>query len=312
MMTNPRPKKRVVADLSEICIAMEDRSFAFQYYLDLETGEVLAISESEPQLDGEILRRIEEDPDRYEPIPSISSREAYGHMDDFIHTVSEGALRDQLSRAIQGSGVFRRFKDILSENPEEQIKWYDFKDKILKREAVEWLEALGIEAKDKYPRGNRVGKEIEESRKAIRDSIDMFVELASQIDSVIDISLFGSLAGKKRLAKDIDLMVFVEDTKCIDELALFKRKVYGRYHCSLDVFVLTKEGEFLGNICLRKKCPTLSDDCRVPGCGKIKYIQKYADFDFKASEAVKHGLKLLWLNPRYPKSISENLPNQSG
>lgn len=312
MMINPRPKKRVVADLSEICIAMEDRSFAFQNYLDLETGHVPAIPESEPGLNGEISRKIEEDPGRYESIPSISSREAYGHMDDFIQSVSEGALRDQLSRAIQGSGVFRRFKDILGENPEEQIKWYDFKDRILKREALEWLEGLGIEAEDRHPTNDRVEKEIRERQKETRDSIDKFVELASQIDSVIDISLFGSLAGKKRLAKDIDLMVFVEDTKCIDELALCKRKVHGRCHCSLDVFVLTKKGELLGNICLRKKCPALSDDCRVPGCGEIKYIQQYVDFDFKATEAVKHGLKLLWLNPRYPESISENLPNQSG
>lgn len=38
-------KKALNIDLDELCSAMEDSSYEHEYYLDLETGEILFISE---------------------------------------------------------------------------------------------------------------------------------------------------------------------------------------------------------------------------------------------------------------------------
>ena len=38
-------KKTLHIDLDELCSAMEDSSYEYEYYLDLETGEILFISE---------------------------------------------------------------------------------------------------------------------------------------------------------------------------------------------------------------------------------------------------------------------------
>lgn len=300
-----QPDKKIAVDISGICSAMDDNSLAFQHYLDLETGDVVSVSEMEPELDRDISQRIGENPDRYALIPPIPSREAHGHMEDFIYTIEDEDLRDRLGHAIRGRGAFRRFKDVLNHNPEEQTRWYHFKHNILKREAMEWLESLQIAAADKYPGYGRVEEEIKRRQEETERSIGKFVERASEINGVIEVSLFGSLAGGKKLGGDIDLMVFVEDARCINELARCKREICGTHHCSLDVFVFTKEREFLGNICHRKRCPTFSADCHVPLCGEIKYVRRYARFDFDPRRAVKPGLKLLWLHPAYPESVSQ-------
>ena len=69
---------------------MEDGSYENEYYLDLDNGEILFLSE---YMDDEETRklkdRIEEDFDRYERIPKAESHEGYEDMEDFIATVKD-------------------------------------------------------------------------------------------------------------------------------------------------------------------------------------------------------------------------------
>ncbi|MEW6558091.1 MAG: UPF0158 family protein [Elusimicrobiota bacterium] len=303
---------KITVNIDEICGAMENNSMEIKHYFDLETGEIITVSGFNNEYDDEnVSDKIDEEPDRYEAIPTISSGEAYRHMEDFIYTVKDEGLKGELSRAINGKGAFRRFKDVLAENPEEQIMWYDFHDKIIKQKATEWLESIGIKVEKDDREDNWIEQEIKKKKELIEQSINMFVELASKIDGIIEIALFGSLAtGKKRIAKDIDLMVFIENTDCIDRLALSHRKVLGKFHASPDVFVFTKNKQFLGNICHRKECPSMSVDCQILGCGDIKYLEKRQGFTFNERNIFKDKPKALWLNPQYEVSISEGWFNQ--
>lgn len=305
-------KKRFAVNIGEICGAMENNSLEIRYCLDLETGEVITISDFNNEFDDEnALDKIDEEPERYKAIPTMSSDEAYRHMEDFICTVKDEKLKGELNRAINGKGAFRRFKDVLAENPEEQIRWYDFHDKIIKQKAIEWLENIGIKVDKEEERNNSVEKQIKEKEELIEQSINKFVELVSKIDGIIEIALFGSLAtGKKRIAKDIDLMVFIEDMDCIDKLATCHRKVLGQYHSSPDVFVFTKDKHFLGNVCHRRECPSQSVDCQVLDCGNIKYLEKRQGFTFNERSIFKNKPRVLWLNPQYEVSISEERFNQ--
>lgn len=138
-------KKTLKVDLDELCSAMEDGSYEHNYYLDLKTGEILLISEYMDDEETEKLRdKIDDNPDRYEPIPRAEPHEGYEDMEDFITTVEDEHLAELLEVAINGKGAFRRFKDALLRYPEERERWFRFKDEQMQKRALEWLDDIGI------------------------------------------------------------------------------------------------------------------------------------------------------------------------
>jgi len=138
-------KRALKINLDDLCLAMENSSYECDYYLDLETGEIIFISDYMDDANLEELKdRIDENPDRYEPIPKAESYEDYDDMVDFIATVEDEHLVELLEVAIDGKGAFRRFKDVLARYPEEKERWYHFKEERMKERAISWLEDIGI------------------------------------------------------------------------------------------------------------------------------------------------------------------------
>ena len=138
-------KKLLRIDLDELCSAMEDSSYEHEYYLDLETGEILFLSEYGDDKETEKLRdRIDDKPERYERIPKVESYDGYRDMEDFIAAVEEQHLVELLEVAINGKGAFRRFKDVLARYPEERERWFRFKDERMEQRALEWLDDIGV------------------------------------------------------------------------------------------------------------------------------------------------------------------------
>jgi hypothetical protein len=61
-------------------------------------------------------------------------------MADFAEGISARRAGRSLTRAIQGRGAFRRFKDLLHEDyPHLLPAWHAFRTARAKRRAVEWL-----------------------------------------------------------------------------------------------------------------------------------------------------------------------------
>jgi len=138
-------KKTLKIDLDELCNAMENSSFENEYFLDLETGDILFISEYTDDEETEKLKdRIEEEFDRYERIPKAESNEGYSDMVDFITTVDNEHLAELLEVAINGKGAFRRFKDVLLNYPEERERWFRFKNERMEERALEWLDDIDV------------------------------------------------------------------------------------------------------------------------------------------------------------------------
>jgi hypothetical protein len=138
-------KKALKIDLDELCSAMEDSSYEYEYYLDLETGEILFISDyMDDEETGKLKDQINENPDRYERIPKAESHEGYEDMVDFIATVKDERLVELLEVAINGKGAFRRFKDVLLNYPEERERWFQFKDDRMEEKALEWLDDIDV------------------------------------------------------------------------------------------------------------------------------------------------------------------------
>jgi hypothetical protein len=138
-------KKTLKIDLDELYSAMENSSYAVEYYLDLETGEILFVSEGmDDEETGKLKIQIGEELDRYELIPKAESYEGYRDMQAFIATVEDDHLSELLEVAINGKGAFRRFKDVLLNYPEERERWFQFKDDRMKERALEWLDDIDV------------------------------------------------------------------------------------------------------------------------------------------------------------------------
>ena len=138
-------KKALKIDLDELCSAIEDSSYEHEYYLDLETGEILFISDyMDDEETGKLKDQVEEDSYRYERIPEAESHEGYEDMVEFIATVKDERLVELLEVAINGKGAFRRFKNVLLNYPEERESWVQFKDDRMEEKALEWLDDIDV------------------------------------------------------------------------------------------------------------------------------------------------------------------------
>jgi hypothetical protein len=155
--------------------AFELSSYETTAYLDAETGAVIfvedyVVDQLEELLadeDGEDVEtvlqaqtglsdierqqlldaaRVEGDADnRYRMIPKQDSRDGYRDMQEYIWSLEDEHLRELLEVAIQGSGAFRRFKDVLYRYPEAQENWFRFRDEREKQRMTDWLASQGIE-----------------------------------------------------------------------------------------------------------------------------------------------------------------------
>jgi hypothetical protein len=164
--------------MSELEQAFDNGFETVSYYLDLETGEVVCVTDEERGLleritesyydeqsqtaDWETAFEEEDIPDwhreplqdagrveagfgsRFIPIPAQDSHEGYSDMEAFIDTVSNSRLQERLEDAISGRGAFRRFKDVFLEYPAERERWFQFQRERLHQRMLDWLEEQEI------------------------------------------------------------------------------------------------------------------------------------------------------------------------
>lgn len=73
------------------------------------------------------------------------SHEAHRDMVDFTARLPARRLREQLERALDGPGAFRRFRDVLHQDAPEtcRVRWYLFSAERELGRAREWLAMEG-------------------------------------------------------------------------------------------------------------------------------------------------------------------------
>ena len=114
--------------LSEIIWGMENQDAS--YMLDVSTGTLYSPETGDP----------ETDPENLVALPPWSSSNGYQMMVSFISSCPDGKLKQRLSSELgsRRHGVFRRFRDILSENEDSLKSWFDFKDRRMKAYIRSW------------------------------------------------------------------------------------------------------------------------------------------------------------------------------
>lgn len=302
--------RKIHIDFPALMAAFEYSSPEISYYLDLETGEVLmvadqtrwhleAIYEEFFDLDSEdafdlaklvaqlglpdwqqqtLLEadQIEEAYiTRYISIPQITSHEGYNDMQSFIPTVKDRQLQEKLWYAISGKGAFKRFKDILLDYPAERQRWFDFKNEMLEKRVVDWLEEMEIESLTDLPSELEVTADTSIRPQLIAETL-LFVRNAQQLPGIKRIALIGSLVTNKPDPKDVDLLVTVTDDADLAPLASLARKLQGHMQSlnrGADVFLADPFNNYLGRTCPWKQCRSgLRQSCDALHCGLRPYL----------------------------------------
>ena len=141
-------------DLERIGWAMQDdRSMGAEFYLNLDTGEVVIPGFEEDM----VMEDIEAG--NYASIEHIEAYESYQHMEDFTVTLPAGRARTELEQTLIRSHPFRHFKDVLGYFPDEREAWFEFKDAAMRVVIIRWL--LGINAIEDPDAGLGRGDETE-------------------------------------------------------------------------------------------------------------------------------------------------------
>ena len=125
-------------DLDEIAFALSDQdAYERVHLVDPETGQIVLWTR-DGGVDGETP--VDLDDLDLIAINALPSYVWYEDMADFTDLVSDDHASRRLSRAINGRGAFRRFKDELHEEyPDLLPAWYAFRDVRAARRAVDWL-----------------------------------------------------------------------------------------------------------------------------------------------------------------------------
>ena len=136
------PRRPLRLKLQEVIDAMASSGYEeSSRYLDLQDGTVHWLNEDRD--DGD----FEPDRERHVEIPRNEARVDYDLMCRFAVTVDPD-IADLLAVALEGSGAFGRFRGVMSRFPDEQRRWYAFKDEADRARALAWLSELDIQPTD--------------------------------------------------------------------------------------------------------------------------------------------------------------------
>ena len=125
----------------DLLFAMENRVPGTTHYLNTETGEVIPVFGFSRD---HILAEIQQFPKRYVRLAPQAGRSGYNAMVEFTHTVSRPELRAELEAALDGPGVYRRFRTVLRDEPREFKRWQQFRGEKVAWRLRQRLEADGI------------------------------------------------------------------------------------------------------------------------------------------------------------------------
>lgn len=145
-------RKSLVIDGESLVMALESHGFEQQWYLDLETGEVVP-APGDDDLEDELFDddAPPRDESRYLPIDPIPSHEAFDVMRRFAESLPDERARDDLARALGGSRPFRRFKDALLDHPAEREEWFRYHGGWMRDVARDWVAGMGLSASLTWP-----------------------------------------------------------------------------------------------------------------------------------------------------------------
>jgi hypothetical protein len=150
----------ITVSLKDIVEAIDLPNREWQSYLDTSTGEIILITDDDFDFlddeddeagdspDWEVEERekaklVNEQPDRFLPLPDSFDVHEWDMMRRFAQSVPNSADGDELSYSLHGSGAFRHFKATV-ERLGLREAWFAFRQAEFEQLARDWLDERGI------------------------------------------------------------------------------------------------------------------------------------------------------------------------
>jgi hypothetical protein len=180
---NERNKaSKLKIDFEDLIKAMEDSSFEISYYLNVEDGRIVSVTDKSRALLAQIYETAESEDcraedydldsllgkldlehwekeslkdandvennfcDSFVSIPQNDCNEDYQMMCEFVKTVPEAGIKVLLSEALELRHPRRKFRAVLAIHPDLKCSWDQFKIGRQRARALEWLQDEGIES----------------------------------------------------------------------------------------------------------------------------------------------------------------------
>jgi len=109
-----------------------------EYYFDKNTGEILS-ADATASKDPAKFATVERSPELFIQIKPLPAQDIALLMDDFVGTLTDEEIREDLEELLLESGTYEEFKLTLSELPEVQKNWEEFHRREMKQVATSWL-----------------------------------------------------------------------------------------------------------------------------------------------------------------------------
>ena len=306
-MGKEKSMRELTVDIDALLAAFEYNSDDISYYLDLETGRVIMVSDdirweleaiyeefylpdsterfdlkqilqqrALPEWHQQALLQADDVEEyyirRYIDVPYNDTSIAYRTMQNFINTLSDKALRQKMWHAISGEGAFRHFKTLLAKRPQLRKRWFAFSAKQARQRVLDWLRTEGIQLAP----AAQATTQTSSTRTRLIAEVLTFVRAARKIHGVTRIALIGSLTTHKADPKDADLLVTLTEDADLPTLAELGRKLIGHtqsFNRGADIFLADEQGNYLGRTCPWKHCQKdLHRACDALHCGEHAYL----------------------------------------
>lgn len=139
-MDKPRPRV-LLRDIVEAIDVPNEEWFVF---LNRETGRLVTLTGNDDDDEDDVDAAAIEDDRAWLRLPDKFEMDEYDMIARFCRQVADDGAREELLRAIQGSGAFRRFQGLVRHLGHVDA-WHAWRDECLADIAVRWLEENGIE-----------------------------------------------------------------------------------------------------------------------------------------------------------------------
>lgn len=167
-------------DLDEIIDAIQGGTRDVTYYLNTRTGDIIMRDEKFPFRElNEIDDELDKEWDSILELPNQRDANEVRMMRDFVYELPQGQAREALNTALQGQGIFRRFKDVCA-NYNLLNDWYEYEDARYVDFASRWCE-------DNEVQFTVIPKIV--YRHATRRDMDLLIELKKKELGIEDDSL---------------------------------------------------------------------------------------------------------------------------
>jgi hypothetical protein len=138
--------REIEVSFAELIRVFENSSPYSEYYLDLGSGEIHFFSTMDFPEHVEVMRKMDENKERFVKLPKLTRGFSKQVIMDFICTVNDPYLKELLEKALSTRGEIRQ---LLMEFEEPRRRWYKLQNEKYISHLKDWFTELGIHIIDR-------------------------------------------------------------------------------------------------------------------------------------------------------------------